>query len=367
VKILTIFTGGTIGSHVDDSGYISTTNSAPYKLIDMYKKSCIIDNQIDFVCSEPYQILSENLNGAYISKLSSHVFDQIEENPDARGIIITHGTDTLQYSAAMLSYLLSDISVPIILVSSAFVLDDPRANGLINFIGAVEFIKAQAGIGVFVSYSNDCKKILFHNGTRMITPPTCSADMDSIFNNYYASMDFEYAQDTSRVPVLGKIELNPNYSILASEISRALDEDEYKKTMHSLCYVNQAFELLSTPPILWLHIHPGISYPTLTKQKTNVVILESYHSGTLCIDDKLRTFLEQAKQENILVYLIGSGANKIEYETVKVYGELGIKVLPACTPISQYCKLWIALSFFPCNLNIIEKIMNTAICDDWVQ
>ena len=63
--------------------------------------------------------------------LAKYIKEQIEsEKYD--GIIITHGTDTLQYTSAMLGYMFDDVSIPIVLVSSNYVLEDKRANGLIN-------------------------------------------------------------------------------------------------------------------------------------------------------------------------------------------------------------------------------------------
>jgi len=66
------------------------------------------------------------------------------------GIIITHGTDTLAYTAAALSFYFNAIKIPILLVSSDYPLDDSKANGLDNFMCAVEFIRQKCG-QVFLS------------------------------------------------------------------------------------------------------------------------------------------------------------------------------------------------------------------------
>lgn len=335
MKILTIFTGGTIGSHVDQSGYISTSASAPYILLEMYNNyisdtthESLANTPIEFVSSEPYEILSENLDALHISMLIKHIHTQIKLHQDADGIIITHGTDTLQYTAAMLSYAFATINMPILLVSSAYVLSDPRANGLLNFIGAVEFIKDKICNGVFVSYSNDCQKVLFHHGTSLITPPTCSADMDSIMNSYYASYDTVRGIDI-------------NQDAISYDITEFADIDEW---IHSADSIENM--LLAHPPILWLHVHPGIKYPTISGSEDlpKAILLESYHSGTLCMDKELFNFANSAKSLNIPIFLIGSAPNKTEYESVKAFEDLGITVLYGMTPIAQYCKLWLALS-----------------------
>ena len=56
------------------------------------------------------------------------------------GIILTHGSDTIQYTAALLSYVLKP-EIPVMIVCSNYVLEDEKANGFDNFCAAVDFIK----------------------------------------------------------------------------------------------------------------------------------------------------------------------------------------------------------------------------------
>ena len=127
MRILTVFTGGTIGSSLS-KGAISPNTVAPYT------------------------VLSENLSAEYLEKLRSCVEDNLNSGYD--GIVVTHGTDTLQYSAAYLDLTLGLIETPVVLVSSNYPLPYSRANGLENFAAAVDFIRSKQGRGVFVSYLN---------------------------------------------------------------------------------------------------------------------------------------------------------------------------------------------------------------------
>ena len=150
MKIKVIFTGGTIGSSVGSDGYISPNGNQPYKLLEMYKEKYMkIDTQSDVVfdTEEPYRILSENLDAKHENLLIQTVARALQDK-NTDGIIITHGTDTLQFSAAILGYVFGTKTIPIMIVSSDFPLEDKRANGLINFAYAVEFIKYQRGTGV---------------------------------------------------------------------------------------------------------------------------------------------------------------------------------------------------------------------------
>ena len=84
MKILVVFTGGTIGSRYND-GVISPDSSTRYKLIEMYKQN---GGYAEFDAISPYTVLSENLNGEYFNLLYNSVKENIN-NYD--GIIVTHG------------------------------------------------------------------------------------------------------------------------------------------------------------------------------------------------------------------------------------------------------------------------------------
>ena len=138
MKFGVVFTGGTIGSRVDDSGYISPITETPYLLLEQYREMCRNKKEeITFVTKKPYTILSENLSGRELEQLISCIGELLKEK-ELEGIIVTHGTDTLQYTAATLGYIFSWVKLPIILVSSNYVLDDIRANGLTNFYIVIE-------------------------------------------------------------------------------------------------------------------------------------------------------------------------------------------------------------------------------------
>ena len=148
MNILVIFTGGTIGSAVSD-GWISPSDDMKYLLLEKYREKT--GDDIEFDTLNPYTILSENLTAEYLNMLTDCVKKNISLYD---GIIVAHGSDTLQYTAAALSLVLGNDIVPVMLVSSNYPLEDERANGTDNFIAATEFITAKAGKGVFISYKN---------------------------------------------------------------------------------------------------------------------------------------------------------------------------------------------------------------------
>ncbi len=332
MKILVIFTGGTIGSTVSN-GYISTDDSKTYKLIEMYKSSC--KRHVDFEFAEPYTLLSENLTGEHLTALGGCLLEQITHGYD--GIIITHGTDTIQYSAAAMSYLFSNAQLPIMFVSSNFVLDDPAANGLDNFSHAVDFIAEKQGKGVFVIYRNNDNVIYVHRGTRLLPHLPYSDDLFSIAGQYYGS----YQE--------GNFAANPAYrgSKSNSIYTLALPTDW-------------------NSGILRIFPYPGMEYPSLLSN-TQAILLDSYHSGTICsITPNMTAFCEDAGTKNIPIFLTGADGG-IDYDSVKMWKQLQITTLPQASPIAMYVKLWMAMQSEALLETVaLEKIMLTPISDDIV-
>lgn len=291
MKILIILTGGTIGSAVTD-GYISLNSKAKNTLLADFP-------HIDFTVIEPYNILSEQLNGEHLNLLVDSIKSNLSSDFD--GIIITHGTDTLQYTACGLSCVFPDIDIPVILVSSNYVLGDERANGKDNFKYAIEFIKEKIG-GIFVSYKNSGSKSEIHQGHKVLPHEIYSDDVKSIEGS------------------LGYFENNKFIQTAEYEPCKGAD--------------NSVFSTASC--VLWQKIHPEMIYPDSENYKA--ILLESYHSGTSpTYSDNFRNFCQNS---NNPVYLVGAKEGP-QYDSVKEYQELNIKHLPFISPIYAYMKLWL--------------------------
>ncbi|MBQ5398959.1 MAG: asparaginase [Ruminococcus sp.] len=292
MKIAVIFTGGTIGSSIFDDGYIRTTPQNNNGLLQGL--------DADFSVFEPYTTLSEQLDGDYITKLVSCVNDRLlEEKYD--GIIITHGTDTLQYSASALALAFGDCNIPIVLVSSNFILTDPRSNGRDNMKFAFEFLKEKIG-GVFVSYKNSGEAPEIHVA-KFILP-------HRPYNDTIRSMHgpFGRFEDDSFIRLIR----------------------DYEKDSYGI------FRLNRLSSVLWIKAHAGMRYPEAFGAKA--VLIESYHSGTLPTLN--RDFVEFCKNCRAPLYLTGAGHEE-PYESSKLFSELGIRVLPETSPIYAYMKLWV--------------------------
>ncbi len=288
MKILVIFTGGTIGSSVSD-GAISPNRDTKFFLIndfyDRYGKIC------EFLCREPYFALSENLNADTLNKLVSEVKSAMSEDFD--GIIVTHGTDTLQFSAAAVAFAARDTKFPIVFVSSNYPLTDKRANGRDNFKAAVDHILSDGETGVYIAYKNS-------DSAACIIP---------------ANRAYTFLEDDDRV--------------FGSKGSVS-------------CGVSD-FTFCQSPEILVISSHPADGY-SYSLKGVGAVLIRPYHSGTLPTEsERLRAFCQRAKEDAVPLFLCG-GAEGVTYESSEKFTELGITALPHSPFAATYIKLWIGIS-----------------------
>ncbi len=345
MKISVIFTGGTIGSSVGESGYIAPDPACRYQLLDWYYASHRRDMEeygIDFRISEPYRILSENLAPKYLNLLIRTVREVLRE-AEIDGVIITHGTDTLQYTAAALGYVFGNMGVPIVLVSSDYPIQYEKANGRDNFAAAVRLICERYESGVVVSYRNRGEDVTFHRGTRLLPHENYSADLKSLGNSYLGRLqDGKFIRNTS-------------------DLHRKKDD-----IRQEMCY-NTIDEITGIDPffcekdgrILWIHPYVGMRYPDLP-DSCSAILLNTYHSGTLAVNEQLKRFVKAAAERKIPAFLYGLPGEEHTYETVAAYETAGIHVLKPISGIAAYCKLCLASA-------VSEKtvqVMDTCIAAD---
>lgn len=306
MKILVVFTGGTIGCSSNE-GVLSPEKANSYLLLETYLKS---HTDIDFVPVQPYNILSENLNGNNLTMLYECIKSFDLESFD--GVIVTHGTDTLQYTSAYLSYCFGLRNTPIVMVSANYPLSDSLSNGYINFSSAVDFIKSGEHKGVFVAYKNSGDSYVnIHRASRVLAHLPYSDDVFSIFGCTYGKVTD------------GKFIKNESYT-------------EEADSKDFVCNTR----LSEISDVLYIRPYAGMVYPEITSD-TKAVLLEGYHSGTLNTSSKhLHDFCQKAYEMNIPVFLTGA-CKGFYYESKKLFGDLKINILPSASPIAMYMKLWL--------------------------
>ena len=132
-SVLLIYTGGTIGMKENpDDGVLMPFDFN--NLLDEVPELKKFGLKVDCMSFSPL-IDSSNVEPSLWQSLA-HI---IQENYSAYdGFVILHGTDTMAYSASALSFMLDNLSKPVIFTGSQLPIDRPRTDGKENIISAVE-------------------------------------------------------------------------------------------------------------------------------------------------------------------------------------------------------------------------------------
>jgi glutamyl-tRNA(Gln) amidotransferase subunit D len=161
-QISILSTGGTIASKVDYRTGAVTSQFSAGEIIAAIPE---LEEMANYNARVIYQILSENMRADYWMELARAVADEIRGGSE--GVIITHGTDTMMYTAAALSFMLTT-PVPVILVGSQRSSDRPSSDAAMNAICAVTAAKSDiAEVCVVMHGSTSDDYCSIHRGTRV--------------------------------------------------------------------------------------------------------------------------------------------------------------------------------------------------------
>lgn len=131
-RVSIISTGGTIASRVDyvTGGVVSAMTSRD--LLGIVPELVeVADVDADIL----YSIFSEDIGHKHWEGMAQRVYEKIKNG--ASGVIITHGTDTMGYSSAAISFAIQDLPVPVIFVGSQRSSDRPSSDNATNLMGGV--------------------------------------------------------------------------------------------------------------------------------------------------------------------------------------------------------------------------------------
>src|SRR6056297_638477 len=248
-KILLISTGGTIASTISKNGLTPTIK--PKEMLSYLKN-------IDELCEiDTFQLL--NIDSTNIQP--EHWLDIVifikEKYNLYDGFVITHGTDTLAYTSAALSYLIQDINKPIILTGSQKPINLDTTDAKKNLKDAIRFAVEEDVKGVYIVF--DGKGIF---GTRGRKTRTKSF-------NAFESINFPYAA--------------------------FIDDDRIAHYIHNKkSKGNPTFYRRLYPNVFLLKLASGMDPDVIDYigKKYEGVVIESYGAGGLPFEDR-RNFLEK--------------------------------------------------------------------------
>ena len=161
-QVSILSTGGTIASKVDYRTGAVTSQFSAGEIISAIPELGQIANYRARVI---YQIFSENMRAEYWIKLARSVAEEIASG--AEGVIITHGTDTMMYTAAALSFMLKT-PVPVVIVGSQRSSDRPSSDASMNAVCAASVaISDIAEVCVVMHGTTSDDYCAIHRGTRV--------------------------------------------------------------------------------------------------------------------------------------------------------------------------------------------------------
>ena len=156
-------TGGTIASRVDyHTGAVNPALTAD----DLYTVVPELGDIANIRAEVLFSVFSENLQPSHWTTLAKHTAKHLEES---EGVVIAHGTDTMGYTAAALSFALQNLPRPVILTGSQRSSDRPSSDAALNLTGAV--LAASQGpfaeVAIAMHRLPDDTSIALHPGTQV--------------------------------------------------------------------------------------------------------------------------------------------------------------------------------------------------------
>lgn len=295
-KLLVIYTGGTIGMVQDHKGMLvpfdfnNITENVPELTRLNYKLEVISFNPI---------LDSSNINmNSWIEMVNI-----IEDNyHQFDGFVILHGSDTMAYTASALSFMLENLSKPVILTGSQLPIGEIRTDAKENLITALEIAAAKD--------END----------------------QSIVNEVCIYFDYQlFRGNRAKKVEANKFEAfrSPNFPVLAEAGVHINFNSEVLLPRSESAFI--AHKQLQNP-ISLLKIFPGISpayvNAVIHAEGVKAIVLEGFGAGNTCTDSWFVDCLQSAVSKGILILeitqCIGGNVEIGRYETSKHLAKMGV-------------------------------------------
>ena len=170
-RILIINTGGTLSSVKGCNGLVPGMSSG-----DMLEELRMVSRNLELEAEDFCSLDSSNIGPEDWTGLAKLI---AKRSYDYDGIVVIHGTDTLAYSSAMLSFMLQNISIPVVVTGSQLSIANPVADALENCRCGIH-MAASGYPGVFVAFN---RKVIL--GCRASKVRTMSFDAFESINYPY--------------------------------------------------------------------------------------------------------------------------------------------------------------------------------------
>ena len=313
-KILVLLTGGTICSTVNAKGE-RDSDVGSVRIVEAFRHGDSPNAKTaDFDIIAPLDVLSENMTPDTWNRLLGCFRSQVDWERYC-GIIVLHGTDTLAYTASMLSIALAGAPIPICLVSAQLPLVCKDTNGHANFGASVDLILGGIAPNVYAVYRNMNGTMYIHYGAHL-------RQCESYSNDFY-SVDAMEMRDA----------LSAAHACRPFENDARLYEHEFS---FSSC-------------VLKLTPYVGMDYAMLSLQGVRAIVQETYHSESVCVERSggegayssasLLWLADRCKELGIPLLLSPCSSQSYRYESTGDALRRGVIALYGTTAEMAYAKL----------------------------
>ncbi len=311
-KILILNTGGTISSVKTQNGYEPAQG---YVIAAMSVIPALRHHELPHYHITEYNPLidSSNITPENWNMLAQNIFNEYN---NYAGFIIFHGTDTMAYTAAALSFMLANLNKPVIITGSQIPLAEIRNDAIDNIITSL-WLCAHAPINEVCVYFN--QHLLRGNRVQKINAQSFNA-FDSPNYPHLATIGMQ-------------IKLNQQLLLPKSELSLQI-------------------QTLTTQLIANFWLFPGFStaiLAALLQQPLQALILETYGTGNAPNNNpEFLNLLQQASNKGIIIVnctqCMHGTIEMHEYATGNSLLHTGIISGYDMTRETIYCKLLYLLS-----------------------
>lgn len=324
-RILVIYTGGTIGMVKDKkSGAL-----LPFDMSKIYEALPVLREfncELDSYRFDPI-IDSSNMKPEYWIGLVE-VIEKNYKNYD--GFIVLHGTDTMSYTASVLSFMLENLDKPVILTGSQLPLGMIRTDGRDNIIGAVEIASSET----------------------VNIPEVCIFFEDRLFRgNRTTKINAEYFEAfySGNYPSLAKVGINISYKKHLFLDMPTQEFRAYKKLDNNVALIK---------------LYPGLKEEyfnaMLSMNGLRGVVLETFGSGNAPTEDWFIDALRRCIDKGIIIYNVTQcKAGSVvmgHYETSAYLAEIGVISGHDITTESAIAKLMFLLGNYNDKKQIIDML-----------
>lgn len=330
MDISIISTGGTVASIID---YTTGAVHPAFTAEDLLRANPELVELANIKGEAILNILSENMKPEYWVKSARSIASEINNGSD--GVVVAHGTDTMHYTSAALSFIL-DTPVPIILTGAQRSSDRPSSDAFLNLMASVAAAKSDiAEVLVCMHATMDDSHAYVHRGTKVRKMHTSRRDTFRSINT----------QPLAQVQ-------NGDLEILDKTVT-------YNRRNEMEVELRDTLE----PKVAFIKSYPGIPSDLIdyhVDKGFKGIVLEG--TGLGHCPEKLIPSLQRANDEEIPVVMTSQclygRINMNVYSTGRKLGEAGVISGQDMLPETAYVKLVWTLGQTQ-NLDEVKRIMKT--------